>query len=914
MARLPGFLALFVLAQSVLSSQFRIPRNTSSNSTTYSSATVHWLEGKPLHNFGTTFGLPWPQGKYFAENTSFTAETDLQSWITGYWKDGSIKWTGHAIPASDSISETYTVTAEASEPSVSNSNMVVTNEATKITVNTGKLTVVFPKDGNTIIEKIQTASGKIIGQDGRLVLQSQSAALASNSSNEFFNFVSSIDAISVSEESSVRTLITVNGTHKVTDGGSHVNWLPFVLRFYLYANSESVRLLHSLVFDGNAEGDFVTGIGIRFNVPLSDALYDRHVRLAGVDGGLLSEAVQGITGLRRDPGATVRNAQFEGQALADPSTWDLRVTNRTRWIPQWGDYRLSQLSSDGFNLKKRTKEGQTWLKISAGTRSGGLAYLGGATAGGLALGLRDFWKRYPTGLEIANAASDVGEMTLWIYDPMSEPLDLRPYHDGLNQTGYVDQLDALEITYEDHEPGFDTPYGISRTSEVYLFGFEETPARDTLSSLVEYISDPPFLVAKPEHLFESKGLGLYWGLPDTSSTESAAIEQHLDFLFNFYEGQVDQRSWYGFLDYGDFMHAYDLDRHQWRYDIGGYAWDNSELSPDLFFWLYFIRTGRADVYRFAEAMTRHTGEVDVYHLGRWKGLGTRHGVQHFGDSAKQARIAQPQYRKYFYYLSGGDERVGELLDELADTDKTYGYLDPNRKVRTDGWVPTPGATVAVGLGTDLGALAAGWLIAWERRAVGWEDARAKITNVFTDIAALKNGFVTGSGQYNLTNWRLSPPPLDPNNDGLVSVSHLSSVFGLPEVLSEAEQFFGDDLPAGFRDVWIDYCYYYTAADAEKRARYGATWTPSLIQGHSRLKAYVAHVRGNVTTAKRAWKDFHSDGLLPTSPWSTVLVNGSASLKTVDEAAWLATNDMAQYGLAAIQNLALIPDSLTTWNS
>jgi hypothetical protein len=33
-----------------------------------------------------------------------------------------------------------------------------------------------------------------------------------------------------------------------------------------------------------------------------------------------------------------------------------------------------------------------------------------------------------------------------------------------------------------------------------------------------------------------------------------------------------------FLDYGDFMHTYDPDRHTWRYDVGGYAWDNSELS------------------------------------------------------------------------------------------------------------------------------------------------------------------------------------------------------------------------------------------------------------------------------------------------------------------------------------------------
>lgn len=47
-----------------------------------------------------------------------------------------------------------------------------------------------------------------------------------------------------------------------------------------------------------------------------------------------------------------------------------------QWIPTWGDYSLSQLSADGFTLKKRTKPGQGWINISGGTRAGGLAYLG----------------------------------------------------------------------------------------------------------------------------------------------------------------------------------------------------------------------------------------------------------------------------------------------------------------------------------------------------------------------------------------------------------------------------------------------------------------------------------------------------------------------------------------------------------
>lgn len=338
------------------------------------------------------------------------------------------------------------------------------------------------------------------------------------------------------------------------------------------------------------------------------------------------------------------------------------------------------------------------------SRSGGLAYLGGATQGGLAIGLRDFWKRYPTGLDIRNAAADVGEITVWMYSPAAEPLDLRPYHDGLGLDTYEKQLDALEITYEDWEEGFDTPHGIARTNELFICAFDATPSQDHLADLTEYTNNPPVLFAESEHIRETKALGTYWA-PANSTAESAVeIESHLDFLIKFYQGQVEQRRWYGFLDYGDFMHTYDKDRHTWRYDIGGYAWDNSELSPDLFFWNYFLRTGREDIYRFSEALTRHVSEVDVYHLGAFRGLGTRHGVQHWGDSAKQARISTAQYRKIFYFISGGDERIGELVEETLDTDQTYAILDPNRKVRTDGFVPSPNSPVAIGLGTDWSAL------------------------------------------------------------------------------------------------------------------------------------------------------------------------------------------------------------------
>lgn len=183
----------------------------------------------------------------------------------------------------------------------------------------------------------------------------------------------------------------------------------------------------------------------------------------------------------------------------------------------------------------------------------------------------------------------------------------------------------------------------------------------------------------------------------------------------------------------------------------------------------------------------------------------------------------------------------------------------------------------------------------------------------TSVAKLKFGFVTGSGLYNLENSTLGPPPADPNNTGIVSVSHLSAVFGLPEVISEAIEYFGDDLPAGFKDAWLDYCYYFNATAAEQKARYGVSFgSLNLYQAHTRLAAYFAKEMGNATVATRAWRDFFkTDGLLPGAPWNTTHVSGADALIAVDEASWFATNDVAQYGLAAIQNLALIPSALGT---
>jgi hypothetical protein len=864
--------------------------------------TLDWLEDGGLGAApGSTVGVPWPKGAYqpdqtFALTDGEGKDVPVQSWPIGYWPDGSLKWTAHAVSSGSGK-----LTLAAGTPTAPDKKVTVDKHGGTIDISTGVITAKIGKSGSTLVKSVKRGSTEI-AKDGRLVLIRQPEIEDEDQGAEKYErFESVIGEVAVEQEGPVRAVVRIDGKHR--KGGR--SWLPFSVRLYFYAGADSFRMVHTVTFDGKQEpgktsGDFIRGLGVRFSVPMRDAAYDRHIRIGGDGSGLLREAVQGITGLRRDPGAAVQAAQFAGEKLPDPSTWDQRVTTRLQYIPEWGDYTLSQLSADGFTLRKRTKKGHGWIGAGGGRRASGFGYVGGAS-GGLSFGLRDFWEKYPAQLDIRDAATDEAEVTLWLWSPEAQPMDLRFYHDGMGQDTYAEQLEGLNITYEDYEPEFGTPYGIARTSELLFWANESTPTPETLAEQGAAVRVLPQLAAPPKQLIKAKVFGGLFSEPDRSTAAKAKIEDHLDFLFTYYKDQVEMRRWYGFWDYGDFMHSYDTVRHQWRYDVGGYAWDNSELSPDIWLWMAYLRSGRSDIFRFAEALTRHTGEVDVYHLGQWAGLGTRHGVQHYADSAKQQRIANTTYRRYYYYLTA-DERVGDLMHANVDSDETFLVLDPIRKIRTEPYTPDRHA-LSIGFGTDWSGLVSAWLTEWERKGPKWEKAKARVLSTMETIAAQPNGFVQGSGLYDLDTGKFAVASAP-----VVSVSHLSAVFGLNELCAELIDLV--DIPK-FKEVYLDYCRYFNATKTEQAARYGSNFGSLLLfQGHSRLDAYAAVQTGDATLAKRAWTKFYSsDGYMESSPWKTEPLSGPVTLVPGSEANWVSSNDSALYGLAAIENLALLGDKM-----
>ncbi|MFT4089440.1 MAG: Tat pathway signal sequence domain protein [Asticcacaulis sp.] len=854
---------------------------------------LDWMEKRPPSRFdGTTLGVPWPKGMIKAGTSFRLGEIPVQSWPLAYWPDGSLKWTGHAI-AGDTKAAGREITV--GTPAAPTNRISVTQTLKQVTVTSGDLVWQIPTSGAHLIASASRAGRETLKDLSLVALTQDQPDLDATGAVKQTRYVSNVQKVTVEQSGPVRAVVKIDGLH--SDGARQ--WLPFSVRLYFYAGSDQARIVHSFVYDGDATKDYIRGLGVTAKAPMADQSYDRHIRFSGEGEGVWGEAVRPITGLRRDPGQAYKDAQVAGKALPDIAGMDKAVSTRLQWIPEWGDFTLTQHTSDGFRLKKRTRSGHAWVESNSGTRSKGLVYVGGAS-GGVALGQKDFWQRETTQLDVRNAHTDMAEVTAWLYSPEAPAMDMRSYRSVDGMETYAAQVEGLNITYEDYEPGWDSAYGVARTSELNLWILDTTPSYEAFSGMAESVANPARLSLSPARIKEAGVFG-FWSLVDNSTPARKIIEDRLSYMIEYYMAEVEQRRWYGFWDYGDVMHTYDPDRHMWRYDIGGYAWDNSELSPDLWIWYTYLRTGRADVFKFAEAMTRHTGEVDVYHLGPWKGFGTRHGIQHWSDSSKQPRVSSAVYRRIYYYLTA-DERVGDLMRDLVDSEYSLKNVDIARKLPPERQRDIPEGKVAAGFGTTWFSFASAWLSEWERTGdVRWRD---RIVSGLNSIGEIPRGWFAGNAVFDLKSGQFI------ETTDRISVSHLNSVFGAVEMNMEILELV--DAPA-YRKAWLEYCRYYNAPSKELEAHLGkAVGGRGLTEGHSRLTAYAAHMEQDKALALRAWAELFTrqrqqgdrkltDRAKP--------VSGPHVLRPLNEDPTLSTNGVSQWGLAAIQNLALVGDYL-----
>ncbi len=853
---------------------------------------LHWLEGgTPAELPGATWGMPWPRGQVpkessFAVRTAAGEAVPVQSWPLATWPDGSLKWSGHSLAANTGRAEHLSIAP--GTPAAPAQAIKVSELPAAFTIDTGVIICRVARSGPAIIESIMR-DGREIARSGRLVcLRQDRTEFATQGVTRRETFTGMISSAIVEQSGPVRTVVKLDGKHEGPGGRA---WLPFTVRLYFHAGGDAVRMVHTFIFDGEQSQDFIQGLGVRFEVPLRDELHNRHVRFAGEGQGMWGESVHNIPGWAGRFGfayADMFTGQLDGQRMPAVAEMDEKSRGQFETVAVWNDFTLFQSSADHFDVRKRTKANSSWVKSGHGHRSSGLAYLGGVS-GGLALGRRHFWEMHPTQIDVTDAATDVAGLTLWLWSPDAPPMDLRHYSD---------HAQGLEINYEDWEEGHSTPLGVSRTNELMLWALPATPPRARLLELVGALRTTPQIVCPPEH-YHAAGVFGRWSLPNRSTLDRARLEDELLKVVGFYQKEVEQQQWYGFWNFGDIMHTYDAHRHTWRYDVGGYAWANSEMVPDMWLWYSFLRTGRADIFRMAEAMTRHTSEVDMYKLGPFAPLGSRHNVNHWGCGAKEARISMAGLKRFYYYLTA-DERTGDLMRMTVNADFKTVDIDPLRKL---GLPPNSHPTHARS-GPDWFAFASNWMTEWERTGnTKWRD---KIIAGMDSLAAMPHGMFSGP------NFAYDPATgkFFDINDIEKANWLMMGVFGGSETVFELLQLV--DHPA-WEKAWLQMCELWNDTEDARAKVVGRKFATGIYpQWYSRFTAYAAWRKGDAALARRAWNELlHGINRIDIRrmPIAPKRVEGPAVLNPVDELAWLETNHASQWSLNLIENLEFIGDHL-----
>src|SRR5262245_52841144 len=448
-----------------------------------SSVELKWLgDTPPATPMGVSWGVPWPQGKV-RKDQAFTLTTadgkslPLQSWPLAWWPDGSIKWCGFATVAGPETTTSLRLSLSNTAAPTSGPVAQVRQSDTTFEIDTGRLKVRIPRWGASLIDSM-AVDGREVARHGRLVciLQDGSDGDAENAPPRE-KYSTKVERVTIEQSGPVRAVAKIEGKHRGVK--SDREWLPFVVRLYFYAGQESVRLVHSVVYDGDESRDFIRGLGVAFSVPMREQIHNRHVRFSGEGSGLWSEPIQPMIGrggrfvAHPQTGVDVYPDQIAGRRVPDKEAYTARGQGLLADWAVWDDFKLVQPNADGFTALKRTNPESAWIPAGAGRRATGLVFAGDVS-GGLAASLMNFWQSYPTSLEVQKASGGAAELIVWMWSPEAPGMDMRHYDTRPH---------GLEAVYEDVQPGFSTAHGVARTSELTLFATAAVPSKEETAKM-----------------------------------------------------------------------------------------------------------------------------------------------------------------------------------------------------------------------------------------------------------------------------------------------------------------------------------------------------------------------------------------------------------------------------------------------
>ena len=254
-----------------------------------------------LHNLGnrkktgyTTWGCMWQQGACKKE-TGYELKNEngrtvpMQSRITAFWPDGTVKWSAHTACA-DELTETIEVLLKEKagyESKDSDSGLQVKEAQSGFYVEAGNLCIHIPDAGDCLFDEVLVNGVKRAGKACPVLLLEEPIAIGSKTGKLEKRYQGMVEEVSLEETGPLRAVVKYRGSHVSSDGDKKI---PFIIRMYVGLNSSELSFTHTFLYDGDENKDFLKGIGLTFQVPLSGPMYNRHVMFEG-DNGIFHETM-----------------------------------------------------------------------------------------------------------------------------------------------------------------------------------------------------------------------------------------------------------------------------------------------------------------------------------------------------------------------------------------------------------------------------------------------------------------------------------------------------------------------------------------------------------------------------------------------------------------------------------------------
>lgn len=297
-----------------------------------------------------------------------------------------------------------------------------------------------------------------------------------------------IESVDMEESGPLQCVFCFKGAHGP---------MRFAVRMYLWTGSPEIRFVHTFFFAGKEEKDYLKCMGIRFEAALAGPAWERHVKIA-TDRNLFHEAAMLLFCNHPRVAQDIYQNQIDGGRYV-PKEGDC-VKEAVEHLPMWNRFAVCQDSPSHFQIKKQIRPECCTVSCLHGYRAPGVMAVAGE-AGGLMVGIKDFWQKYPSGLEADGLGEETTRCTAWFYSPEAEAYDFRHY-----------TTESYNLSlYEGFEKPGPSAYGIAVTSECLVKFTGSLPSDGEVKVFADRTAKGPVYVGTPEYYPDKRAFG-YWSL------------------------------------------------------------------------------------------------------------------------------------------------------------------------------------------------------------------------------------------------------------------------------------------------------------------------------------------------------------------------------------------------------------------